>query len=166
MAKEQPPTNAKNPPLPNGYKPKTTNKLQLSVSLIYAHIRKKAHIDSQLRRKLPDLQNIFGFNSYSLVKTYFYNVSYGQAIIIPISHLHQIQISPDHFDPETNQISIQVSFLLRQKSLHAYKATFSLYAATIARLQNNKSMAFLGPSYRSGRALVLLHAAQLPKDSN
>lgn len=136
----------------------TRGKVRLTVKLVYAYTRARPSVDRRLQRDLPSLRKIYDFNTYRLVRILRHSVAYKQALIVPISSNYQVQLSPQHYNGKERKIAIQTTFLHRLRPKNARRAKFSAYATASIRLQNGGKVAFLGPAYRYGRALLILRA--------
>lgn len=134
----------------------------LQINLIYAHIRQKAFMDPKLKQDLPILHSMYDFNSYQLLNQFRYRLDYQQAIIIPISYVFQVQVSPLKYEPKQNWITLQATFLYRKREKHRWQARFTRYASTQVSLRSGGQIAFLGPSIQHGRSLLTLRARNKP----
>ncbi len=155
----------KHPPLKRlaafGISRRVKQKVRLSIKLIYAHVRNKRYVDKRLKRDLPSLHQMFDFNAYQLLKKKTYQTTYQASIIVPISNGYRLKITPKKFNQKKQRILLQAIFMHRQKRKGKKKLTFKQYASTQIKLPNKKKVAFLGPTYRYGRVLIILHVKQI-----
>jgi hypothetical protein len=135
--------------------------VELRIKLVYAHKQTRKYTDPQLKRDIPELKHLYGFNSYKLLQFQLHKLSFGKSIVLRISQRYQVHLQPTLYNPRTEKISLRARFFYRRSNRTGTVSRLSPYATTDIRLQNNNQVAFVGPSHKLGRALIILHAKRI-----
>ena len=155
-------------------KAKKKPKVALRIKLVYGYATSEPKIDPRIQHEIP-ASDLYDFNAYEYLRESSQISLLDETFRVTMTPRYTFQIVPQRIDSKEKKISLEAKFFYDKTvaSSSVLKAPSSpppskdgdlvCYSTVQFRLQNGGTVAFIGPSYRQGRLLLLIYAHHVSK---
>lgn len=155
-------------------KDKKKPKILLRIKIVYGYATSEPKIDPRLQDEIP-ASDLYDFNAYEYLRETSQTTVLDDPFRATLTPRYTFQITPQRVSSKEKKISFEAKFFYDKTALATPPATptsapppskdgdLVAYSTIHFRLQNGGTVAFVGPSYRQGRLLLLISAHHVSK---